>query len=39
MNDRKLEMSGGTYEEVFHGYEITIEPNPDRWRGGFTWRV
>lgn len=39
MDDRKLEMSGGTYEEIFHEYEITIAPNPDHYRGGFEWSV
>jgi hypothetical protein len=26
-------------EEKFNSYEITIEPSPDTWRGGFMWSV
>ena len=26
-------------EEKLSGFEITIEPNPDTWRGGFIWSV
>lgn len=28
-----------SYEEIFHGYEIYIEPNPDHYRGGYAWSV
>lgn len=28
-----------TYEEVFRGYEIYIEPNLDPYREGFEWSV
>lgn len=30
---------GGTYEEPYAGYMIFIEPNRDRYRGGFEWSV
>lgn len=26
-------------EDKFDSYEITIDPNPDTWRGGFIWSV
>ncbi|WP_212676574.1 hypothetical protein [Undibacterium fentianense] len=26
-------------EEKINSYEITIDPNPDTWRGGFIWSV
>jgi hypothetical protein len=29
----------GAYEEIFHGYEIYVISNPDRWRGGFEWSI
>tara|TARA_R110000868_G_scaffold323467_1_gene584414 strand:+ start:1085 stop:1303 length:219 start_codon:yes stop_codon:yes gene_type:complete len=28
-----------SYEEEIMGFEIYIEPNPDRWREGFVWLV
>ncbi|MGO4893369.1 hypothetical protein [Flavobacterium sp. W21_SRS_FM6] len=28
-----------SYEEEFMGFEIYIEPNPDKWREGFVWLV
>lgn len=27
------------YEEEVNGYTISIDVNPDRWRGGFVWSV
>jgi len=29
----------GSIEEEFEGYEIYIEDNPDRYRGGYEWSV
>jgi hypothetical protein len=29
----------GTYEEVYQGHEIFIEPNRDAYREGFEWAV
>lgn len=28
-----------TYEEEYLGYEIYIEPNPDRYNEGFEWAI
>ncbi|WP_233267282.1 hypothetical protein [Paraglaciecola sp. L3A3] len=28
-----------TYEEEFMGFEIFVEPNPDKWQGGYIWTV
>lgn len=30
---------GGTHEEFYAGHMIFIEPNRDRYRGGFEWSV
>jgi len=30
---------GTSYEEAYLGLDFYIEPNPDRWRGGFFWLV
>ena len=32
-------MNNEYYEESLKGYEIFIEENPDRYRGGFTWSI
>ena len=28
-----------TYEEEYLGYQIYIEPNPDRYSEGFSWSI
>lgn len=28
-----------TTETEYKGYTITVEPNPDHYRGGFAWSV
>ena len=38
-NHRATEHLVGSIEEEFQGYEIFIENNPDRYRGGFSWSV
>lgn len=39
MNNLNDETSNESYEEIFRDYEIFIEPNPDKYRGGFAWSV
>ena len=36
--DSSLDMAD-SFEEEFMGFEIYIEPNPDKWREGFVWLV
>ena len=39
MNNESIEGTNTTYEEIFRGHEIYIEPNPDHYRGGSVWSV
>jgi hypothetical protein len=39
MSIENIEEDNLSYEEIFCGVEIYIEPNPDRYRGGFMWFV
>lgn len=32
-------MNKNYYEELLEGYEIFVEENPDRYRGGYTWSI
>ena len=37
MDDSSSESITKTYEELYRGYEIYIEPNRDPYREGFEW--
>jgi hypothetical protein len=39
MKNKNIETDWQSYEEIFHEHEIYIEPNPDHYRGGFSWSV
>jgi len=39
MDEKLIEIPGQSYEESYLGFMIFIEPNPDRYRGGFEWSV
>ena len=39
MKIESIEEDKLSYEAIFRGIEIYIEPNPDRYRGGFAWSV
>jgi len=39
MKSNTFETINETYEEIFHDYEIYIEPNPDNYRGGCSWSI
>jgi len=38
-NSTNIENTPSTYEELYDGCEIYIEPNPDQWTEGYTWTV
>lgn len=39
MNSENTVIGNHSYEENFCEHEIYVEPNPDQYRGGFTWSV
>lgn len=39
MDEKLIEIPGQSYEESYLGFMIFIEPNADRYRGGFEWSV
>jgi dsRNA-specific ribonuclease len=39
MQTTQLKEEGGKKAKELISYEITIEENPDNWRGGFEWSV
>ncbi|MBC3873101.1 hypothetical protein [Undibacterium flavidum] len=39
MQNTQSQESGHQQAMNFDNYEINIEKNPDRWRGGFVWSV
>ena len=39
MEDIQVGSIANSYEEIYRGYEIYIEPNRDPYREGFQWSV
>lgn len=39
MNVEYENMRNENHEEIFRGYEIYVEPNPDHYSGGYVWSV
>ena len=39
MSEGDIVTMGDSHEEPYAGYTIFIEPNRDRYRGGFEWSV
>jgi hypothetical protein len=37
--DNDLVTFGTSFEQVFLGFDIYIEPNSDQWRSGFGWLI
>ena len=39
MDVQEIEIIDHNHAEIYRGYEISIKPNADHWRGGFEWSV